>query len=70
MVIVWNCCAGQMFGFNDVEEYKGWIAKNTDNYSGFDNTVYEVESGEECTEDKEVYLHEWNCNVLHPIGKN
>lgn len=66
MIIVWNCQHGDMYGFKDIEEYKEWIMKNKDKIDGFDNYVYDVKSGEQCSDDNQVDLHEWNCNVLYP----
>ena len=54
-----------MFGFKTLDEYKEWIVKQ-DKIDAFDNHVYEIESGQECTDDKYIDLHEWNCqNCVH-----
>ena len=62
MVIIWNNHEGQMFGFVNIESYKRWLVDQM-NYSypirGYDNDVYEIKDGEECTEDKIVEMFEW-----------
>ena len=68
MIIVWNNNHGDMYGFRDIDEYKEWIMKNKNEIDGFDNSVYDVKTGEKCTDENQVDLHEWNCNVLYPYG--
>lgn len=63
MIIVWNNQKGQMFGFNTLAEYKKWVVAQ-DEIDAFDNQVYEIESGQECTDDKYIDLQEWNCRNL------
>ena len=54
-----------MFGFNTLDEYKEWIVKQG-KIDAFDNHVYEIESGQECTDDKYIDLQEWNSrNCVH-----
>jgi hypothetical protein len=65
MIIVVNNQKGQMFGFNTLDEYKEWIVKQ-DKIDAFDNHIYEIESGQECTDDKYIDLQEWNLrNCVH-----
>jgi hypothetical protein len=65
MIIVVNNQKGQMFGFNTLDEYKEWIVKQ-DKIDAFDNQIYEIESGQECTYDKYIDLQEWNLrNCVH-----
>ena len=66
MIVVWNNNHGQMFGFDTIEEYKTWIMEENqiDGICGFDNTIYDIKNGEECTDEKEVDLHQWHCDYL------
>jgi hypothetical protein len=59
MVIVWNNNRGQMWGFNTLEDYKWWMKKQRE-IDGFENHVYEVSNGQECTEETFVDMTDWN----------
>jgi hypothetical protein len=65
MIIVCNNNKGQMWGFNTLDDYKHWIV-NQDKIDAFDNHVYEVANGQECTEATFVDMNDWNCsNAVH-----
>lgn len=64
MIVVWNNCGGQLYAFEELDEYKAFAKETEGNgRTCWADIVYDLGAGGEATPDKVVDMSSFNISV-------